>query len=85
MSTFTVSENQPPPPNAFHDTWERGLDPFHADALPAEFASAANKGERRMGWFSVDWCGNQTSWVADGVYEGRVKADSGMLVAVENA
>lgn len=35
-----------------------------------------------MGWFSVDWCGNQTSWVADGIYEGQVKVQSGMLVAV---
>lgn len=48
------------------DHYERGLDPWHADAMPDEFKGNFPSGERKAGWFGVDWCGNTVIWVPDG-------------------
>lgn len=47
--------------------YERGLDPWHADAFPAEFkASAPRHGERKEGWFVMDAWRNQIGFIPDG-------------------
>jgi hypothetical protein len=48
------------------DHWERSLDPWHADAFPAEFKHAGTGGARKSGWMGVDWCGNPIVFVPDG-------------------
>lgn len=59
--------NKPPLPNYCADNWERGLDPWHGDAAPEEFADRfPNQGERKEGWFLLDWCGNQIGFIPDG-------------------
>lgn len=63
---MVVSETQEPAPNAFADTWERGLDPWHADAFPSEFKAVGTTGPRAAGWYAIDWCGNVVSFVPDG-------------------
>ena len=46
---------------------ERGKSPGHADACPAEFKGRApEQGDRKEGWFEIDWCGNAIGWVPDG-------------------
>lgn len=67
MTTRTISETVQPPPNVFTDSFERGPDPWHADAFKGTgFESAGTVGERRMGWYYIDWCGNVVGWVPDG-------------------
>ncbi len=46
--------------------WERSLDPWHADAFPAEFKFVGTTGERKSGWMGYDWCGNPIIFVPDG-------------------
>lgn len=51
-------------------TWERGRDPWHADAFPKEFQSDLwNTGERKEGWFGLDYWGNRVAFIADGTIE----------------
>lgn len=51
---------------AIHD-WERGLDPWHGDAFPWEFKdSIPNTGERKGGWFALDYWKNEIGFLADG-------------------
>lgn len=61
-----TSETQEPPPNAATDRYERGLDPWHTDAFPDELKKAGTTGERKTGWYPVDWCGNVIGFIADG-------------------
>lgn len=64
----TVSETQKPEPRGDVTEWERGLDPWHADAFkgtPME-GTVNRTGERQSGWYGLDWCGNVISWVPDG-------------------
>lgn len=63
--TRLVSEHQKPL-RPMVDGWERGLDPWHEDAFPDEFKHVGTKGERRAGWYALDWCGNVIGFVADG-------------------
>lgn len=50
-----------------HDSFERGLDPWHSDAFPDEFKAAApRRGVRQSGWFLIDWAGNAIGFVPDG-------------------
>lgn len=66
---YTVNENVPPRGNYFGGSvsaWVRGIDPFHADALPPEFRHTGNQGERERGWFGLDYWGNRITFVADG-------------------
>jgi hypothetical protein len=66
-----ITPEQKPPTGgmggSIHD-WERGLDPWHKDAFPDEFKTAApHQGEqRKTGWYALDWCGNIIGFVADG-------------------
>jgi hypothetical protein len=63
-----VSETQQPIIKGIFepDHWERGLDPWHADAFPDEFKAAGGAGERKAGWFGVDAFGNTVLWIPDG-------------------
>lgn len=47
-------------------SYERSLDPWHADAFPLEFRHAGTTGERKSGWMGVDWVGNPLIFVPDG-------------------
>lgn len=66
-----VGPDQKPNPHPFYgDSYERGLDPWHADA----FAGLEGKlgtnpgttGARRGGWFLIDGAGNAIGFVPDG-------------------
>jgi len=46
-------------------SWERSLDPWHADAFPDEFKHAGTGGERKSGWMGLDWGGNPIIFVPD--------------------
>lgn len=47
--------------------WERGKSPWHADAFPDVLKGRApEQGDRKEGWFEIDWCGNVIWWVPDG-------------------
>ena len=50
-------------------SWERCLDPWHADAFPPEFRYVGTTGPRREGWEGLDWCGNCIIFVPDGTRE----------------
>lgn len=63
---ITVSETQRPPDSKWVDGWERGLDPWHKDAMPPGFEDTGSGGERRKGWYAMDWCGNVVDFVPDG-------------------
>jgi len=65
-----VSADQKPPVGgmggSIHD-WERGLDPWHAQAFPAHLADRApNQAERKGGWFALDYWKNEIGFIADG-------------------
>lgn len=42
--------------------WEKGFDPFHADAFLDKFKHAGVTGARRDGWFALDAFGNPIGW-----------------------
>ena len=50
-------------------SWERSLDPWHADAFPPELSYAGTTGERKSGWLGLDWVGNPIIFVPDGYDE----------------
>lgn len=64
-----VGPDQKPDPHPFYgDSYERGVDPWHADAFigtPGE-GRIGNTGERRGGWFLLDGYGTEIGWVPDG-------------------
>lgn len=61
-----IDANHKPAPHPFYgDSWERGVDPWHADAFPDEFKHAGTKGPRKQGWFLVDGHGNAIGFVPD--------------------
>lgn len=66
---YTIDAEHRPPPHAFYgDSYERGLDPWHRDAAPPQFADAfPNQGDRASGWFLLDAWGNEIGFVPDGV------------------
>ena len=70
MATLITGPDVQPPLKGLGGSlhsWERGLDPWHADAFPAEFRQAApHQGKRENGWFGLDWCGNPITFVKDG-------------------
>jgi hypothetical protein len=71
--SYILDETHPPPDDGRVDKWERGPDPFHADALPDFAKSSGTQGARRMGWSAIDWCGNMIGWLADGTeYTGQI-------------
>ena len=48
--------------------WERGSDPWHADAFvgtPAEGRFVSGE-PRKTGWHALDWCGNVVGFIPDG-------------------
>ena len=49
-------------------SWERGKSPWHRDAFPDEFKDRVPEQglEPILGWYGLDWCGNQIAWVPDG-------------------
>lgn len=50
---------------SIHD-WERGKSPWHKDAFPPEFKSAAPEQEdRKEGWYALDAWGNTIGFVTD--------------------
>lgn len=51
------------------ESWERGLDPFHADAFPDGLKDGARQGKRAEGWFALDHWGNRIGFVPDGTAE----------------
>ena len=63
-----ISETNPPSKkyNRFVVTWERSLDPWHADSFPDGFKFVGNTGERKWGWLGLDWVGNPIIFIADG-------------------
>ena len=65
MTDPVVSADVAPTKDA--DRWERGSDPWHADAFPDEFKERApHQGKRAEGWYDIDWCGNVIGFVPDG-------------------
>lgn len=69
MKKLTISKKVKPPPHPFYgDSYVRGLDPWHRDAFPDEFKSAApnQKKHRRGGWFLQDAWGNNIGFIGDG-------------------
>lgn len=73
MKTITVSETQRP--TGYAGEWERGLDPWHADAFKGidyvEDVMKAHTGgtPRKGGWFMIDWSGNAIGFVSDGTVQ----------------
>lgn len=68
-----ISPTQQPPPRDYVDAWERGLDPWHADAFigtPAEGMFERDP-ERKQGWYALDWCGNVIGFIPDGTEIGE--------------
>jgi hypothetical protein len=66
-----ISATQKPAPHPFYgDSWERGLDPWHADAfygLEIELGgNPGTTGHRKSGWFLIDGFGNAIGFIADG-------------------
>lgn len=64
----TVSETRQPNPISWVDHWERGLDPWHADAFigtPAEGVYVCEE-VRKAGWYAIDWCGNVVGFIPEG-------------------
>ena len=67
MRKKTIISKDVPPPHLDHEYRERGLDPWHTDAFADEFKHAApNTGERKEGWYELDWCGNVIGFIPDG-------------------
>lgn len=71
MSERIVGPEQKPAPHPFYgDSWERGVDPWHADAfvgLEGDLGcNPGRTGERRGGWFLLDGYGNAIGWIPDG-------------------
>lgn len=68
LAASTVSATQRPLPHPIYgDSYERGLDPWHADAFPDEFKQVAtSEGERKEGWFLTDAYGNEIGFIPDG-------------------
>jgi len=61
-----ISSAEAPPTND-PGRWERGKDPWHADAFPDAFKSRApNQGVRGEGWFELDVYGQAIGFVPDG-------------------
>lgn len=55
------------PPTDDAGRWERGKSPWHADAFPDVLKGRApEQGDRKEGWFEINWCGNAIGWVPDG-------------------
>jgi hypothetical protein len=54
------------PVRAMVEGWERGLDPWHADAFPDEFKYIGATGERMAGWYALDGFGNVIGFIPDG-------------------
>lgn len=74
MSAIVIGPDQKPMPHPFYgDSWERGLDPFHADAfkgLERELGgNPGSSGERGSGWFLLDGHQNTIGFVPDGTIE----------------
>lgn len=63
--TITTSPDVKPP---VAGTYERSLDPWHADAFVGTHAEDVFEREpvRREGWALLDWVGNEIGWVSDG-------------------
>ena len=64
---MTTSPTQRPPAHQCVADWERGVDPWHADAFvgtPGETYGA--KEPRKSGWLAIEWTGNVLGFVADG-------------------
>jgi hypothetical protein len=65
-----ISESQPPVKEYnFVVSWERSLDPWHADAFPPEFKDAGTTGKRQAGWIGYDWIRNPIIFISDGTEE----------------
>lgn len=65
---ITISEQVKPPPWQCVVSFERSLDPWHADAFigtPAE-GRFDNSVPRKSGWAALDWVGNELGFIADG-------------------
>lgn len=66
-----VGPNQKPTPHPFYgDSFERGKDPFHADAFKGPEVklgyNPGSTGPRREGWFLIDGAGNAIGFTPDG-------------------
>lgn len=75
---ITIGPNRKPPASHLYgDNYERGLDPWHADAFPDEYRALApiRGGKRREGWFLLDGWGNPIGFYPDGCVVA-VKEDS---------
>lgn len=71
MTTPSVGPGQRPKPHPFYgDSWERGKDPWHAEAfagLEGELGgNPGSSGDRRGGWWLIDGAGNGIAFVPDG-------------------
>lgn len=71
---IVVGPDQRPPVTALYngfygDSWERGKDPWHADAFAGITELPYNPGttgERKGGWFLLDGFGNAIGFIPDG-------------------
>ena len=68
-----VSAEVKPPPHPFYgDSWDRGSDPFHANAFQGfsddivDQIKSMNPGPQRAGWFLLDAYGQEIGFVPDG-------------------
>lgn len=78
-----VGPNQKPAPHPFYgDSWERGLDPWHANAFKGLGLShnPGTTGERRGGWFLIDGAGNAIGFVPDGSSVGSASEQKALIV-----
>jgi hypothetical protein len=84
MSKLLVSASQEPAPMGGY-TFERGLDPWHADAFkgtPMEGIDVTTQ-PRKEGWYLLDWCGNVMGFISDGtpvemeqIYDSRLDTEA---------
>lgn len=74
---MVTSATQKPNPSAYGE-YERGVDPWHRDAFPAEFKDQAPRQEnpRAEGWYELDWCGNVINFIPDGTPLRTVQIES---------
>lgn len=76
---LTVSETVHPPISVAANSWERGLDPWHADAFPSEFKHVGTSGPRATGWYALDGFGNVIGFIADGTVIDNTVISGGVL------
>lgn len=90
MNDNVVGPEQKPTPHPFYgDSWERGKDPWHADAFAGMEeklgGNPGSTGARKGGWFLLDGFGNAIGFVPDGTpVEQPTPAVQAVIVATRS-